>query len=200
MTTADDGLLIWQRAALARGESITTPPSAVHHHPGGGPEPAVLEDGRLRFRLDLPRWDLDWHTKHRHDRRIGQLVVKRYRPVWDALNLNNRNAHWSARAKAARQVITDVVHLARYHRIPAGEHLAVTLLWAPGDRRRADPDNLHGLNKVCCDALARGRSDIPGLHLVPDDTKQYMAKDTDILDPPANGLWLVVDVMQGSAP
>jgi hypothetical protein len=93
------------------------------------------------------------------------------------------------------QVISDVMTLARYHQIPTGRHLTVTLVWAPGDRRRADPDNLHGINKVCCDALARGRGDLPGLHLVPDDTKQFMTKHTDILDPPAHGLWLVVEVI-----
>lgn len=193
MTAApdDDGLLIWQRAALARGEPIDQPRPCRQ---AAGPAPTELADGRLRYQLELPRWDLDWRITRRRSPRTGQIATRRRRPVWDALNGNARTAHWSQRHRAARQVIADVMNLARYHQIPAGQHLTVTLLWAPGNRRRADPDNLHGINKVCCDALARGRGDIPGLHLVPDDTKQYMTKQTDILPPPANGLWLIVEV------
>jgi len=43
------------------------------------------------------------------------------------------------------------------------------------------------------DALGRGRKDWIGLDLVPDDTKEWMAKLTPaIIDPPARGMWLDV--------
>lgn len=137
------------------------------------------------YRLDLPRYDTAWEI----------IRGKRKRLVWDTLRGNSRPGHWAIRHRAVKQVIHDVVTLARAHRVPAGRHLTVQLAWAPGDRRRADVDNLVTLQKVMCDALSRGRKDLPGLHLVPDDTPQHMTKlMPEILPPPANGLWLTVKV------
>lgn len=138
------------------------------------------------YRLDLPRYDLDWRPRGK----------SKHRPVWDVLRGNARAGHWAQRHAAVKRVIRDVVDLATLARIPAGSHIAVRLTWSPGDRRRADVDNLVGLQKVMCDALARGRKDLPGLHLVPDDTAEWMTKHMpEILRPPAPaGLWLTVEV------
>lgn len=137
------------------------------------------------YRLDLPRYDLAWEI-------IGG---KRKRFVWDTLRGNSRPGHWAVRHKAVKQVIENVAEIATLRRVPAGQHLTVQLVWAPGDRRVADVDNLVALQKVMCDALARGRKNLPGLHLVPDDRPQYMTKlMPEILPPPENGLWLTVEV------
>jgi crossover junction endodeoxyribonuclease RusA len=137
------------------------------------------------YRLDLPRYDIAWEV----------IRGKRKRLVWDTLRGNSRPGHWAIRHRAVKQVITDVADIARLRRVPAGKHLTVRLHWAPGDRRVADVDNLVALQKVMCDALARGRKDLPGLHLVPDDRPQHMTKlMPEILPPPENGLWLTVKV------
>lgn len=145
------------------------------------------------YRLDLPRWDTHWEiVDHYVSPKTGKLLPKKRRRVWDALTGNAR-VHWTRRHKAVQEVITAVVLLAKVHKVPACDHLTVSLHWAPGDRRRADVDNLVALQKVCCDGLARGRKDLPGLHLVPDDTPKYMTKlMPEIVEPPTNGLWLEV--------
>jgi hypothetical protein len=156
-------------------------------------------DTVLRFRLDLPRYDLDRHNK---TRRGGWPVVdpktgkaKTWKPVWDTLRGNSRPAAWAVRHRAVKQVIGDVVAAATRAQIPAGSHVSVRLTWAPGRRARADEDNLVALQKVCCDALARGRKDLPGLHLVPDDTSDHMTKHMPVIaKPPLSGLWLDVEV------
>lgn len=128
------------------------------------------------YRIPLPRYDLRGHP--------GAA-----RPVWDNLRGNSRPGGWPPRHRATRQVIRDVVWVARHHGPPEPvAHLLVALTWAPGRRVRADPDNLWPLLKACCDALARGRKDLPGLHLVPDDNAEHMTKWTPtILMPPARG-------------
>jgi hypothetical protein len=152
----------------------------------------------LAFRLDLPRYDLDKQVK---TRRGGWPVLdtkgkpKTWKPVWDTLRGNSRPPHWAVRHKAVKRVIDDVSRAALAARIPPGVHVEVRLTWAPGRRVRADVDNLVALQKVMCDALARGRKDIPGLHLVPDDAPKWMTKQMPaILPPPAEGLWLDVVV------
>lgn len=145
----------------------------------------VTEPTTTTYRLALPRYDLAWEV----------IRGKRKRFIWDTLRGNSRPPHWATRHRAVKQVIHDVATLARASKIPAGQHLTVQLVWAPGDRRVADVDNLVALQKVMCDALARGRKDLPGLHLVPDDRPQHMTKLMPlILPPPENGLWLNVEV------
>lgn len=149
----------------------------------------------LRFRLDLPRYDQDWHTSKRPriNMKTGKVTFPRKRPVWDHLRGNSRSAHWAQRHNAVKTVIADVTALATAHKVPACAHLEVRLVWAPGDRRRADVDNLVPLFKIMCDALARGRKDLPGLQLVPDDVPAYMTKHMPaILPPPDQGLWLEI--------
>lgn len=144
-----------------------------------------MTDTRQAYRLVLPRYDLAWEV----------VRGKRKRFVWDTLRGNSRPPHWAVRHRAVKQVIHDVATLARAAKIPAGHHLTVQLIWAPGNRRTADVDNLVPLQKVMCDALARGRKDLPGLHLVPDDRPEFMTKRMpDILLPPVEGLWLLVEV------
>lgn len=152
------------------------------------------------IRLDLPRWDTEWKLKTRRggwpriDPKTGRVV--KHRPVWDALRGNSRNAHYAQRHNASRTVIDAVMVAATKAGLTPCQHLTVQLVWAPGDCRRADEDNLVQLQKVCCDALSRGRSDIPGLHIVPDDTSKWMRKEMPRIDrPPVRpGLWLEVRV------
>lgn len=114
-----------------------------------------------------------------------------------ALTANNR-AHWRRRSADTQQVRADVLRLAQVagmHRILIPiVHVEAGLVWAPGDRRRRDADNLYPLAKACFDALARGpRGDWVGLDLVPDDTPEWFTKRTPRIEPPpAKGMWLDV--------
>jgi crossover junction endodeoxyribonuclease RusA len=118
------------------------------------------------------------------------------------LSGNARGLHWAAKHRATRDVRRTVMLLARNAQIPICEHLTVELVWAPGDRRRRDEDNLWPLLKVCCDALSRGRGDWVGLELVPDDTKRFMTKTAPrIAEPdeiPERGMWLTVTTHQST--
>lgn len=153
--------------------------------------------------LDLPRWDTMWEVKTRRggwpvvNPRTGKIV--KYRKVWDALQANARTAHWSRRAEATRDVIAAVVRAAAAAGMQPCGHLTVQLVWAPGDRRRADRGNLAPIQKACLDALARGRTDIPGLHLVPDDSDRWVEELMPRIDrPPAqSGLWLEITLNRG---
>jgi crossover junction endodeoxyribonuclease RusA len=112
----------------------------------------------------------------------------------EALWANNR-PHYRQRAADTRQVRNDVLVRAKQaglHRLPRPvAFLDLTLVWAAGDNRRRDEDNLFPLLKACADALARGpRRDWIGLEIVPDDTKRYMKKTPVLLGPPAKGMWL----------
>lgn len=155
-----------------------------------------LPDGVIR--LDLPRWDQDWEIKTRRggwpkiDPQTGKVI--KHRRVWDILKGNARYQHYAQRHLAVKQVIQDVSAAATKAGLRPCEHLTVQLVWAPGDNRRADDDNLWNLQKVCCDGLARGRKDLPGLQLVPDDTRQWMEKLAPRIDRPPvpAGLWLEV--------
>lgn len=110
----------------------------------------------------------------------------------------NTRSHWRVRTADTRRVRDDVMRLAQaagLHRLPFRvAHVAVELVWAPGDRRVRDADNLWPLLKVCCDALARRRADLIGLDLVPDDSPEWMTKLAPrIAGPPAvRGMWVVV--------
>lgn len=110
--------------------------------------------------------------------------------------VGNSRAHWRRRSADTQQVRTVVAALARQHNLHLAQpqHVTVELIWAPGDRRRRDADNLWPLLKACCDALARGpRRDWTGLDLVPDDTPEHMTKLAPRIDgPPAKGMWLAI--------
>jgi hypothetical protein len=173
-------------------------------------EPPGMVDGVIR--LNLPRWDTAWEPRWTVDQ-FGRRVVKvdkngkvvKQRKVWDALKGNARPGHFAQRHKAVKEVIDAVVTVATLARLRPCRHLTVQLVWAPGDQRRADDDNLWGLQKVCCDGLARGprgKRPVPGLQLVPDDTRQYMEKLGPRIDRPPpgqktgpSGLWLEVQVL-----
>lgn len=169
-------------------------------------EPVPGADGFIR--LDLPRWDTMWEAKKGRNgwpkvNPTTRKVIKQRR-VWDALKGNARTAHFAQRHKAVREVIGAVVDVAARAGLSPCAHLTVRLVWAPGDWRVADDDNLWHLQKVCCDALARGPkrvkalADVKGLHLVPDDTRQYMDKLAPLIHRPPkgqtgpSGLWLEV--------
>lgn len=101
----------------------------------------------------------------------------------------NSRSHWRARSAITRQVRSDVAVLAKQAGIPVSPHLTVELVWAPGDKRRRDADNLWPLLKVACDALARGRKDWVGLELVPDDIPEFMTKLAPRIAPPSEASW-----------
>jgi crossover junction endodeoxyribonuclease RusA len=107
----------------------------------------------------------------------------------------NTRAHWRQRSADTQRVRTDVLRLSQaagLHRVGPVRHVVVELVWAPGDRRRRDADNLWPLLKVACDAIARGpRKGWTGLDVVPDDTPEYMTKLAPrIAPPPEKGMWL----------
>lgn len=161
----------------------------------------LLPDGSIR--LDLPRWDTEWEVRTRRggwpkiDPKTGK-VLKRRR-IWDALWGNARNDHiFAQRSAATKKVIAAVTDLATSAGLRPCSYMDVTLVWAPGRNMTADEDNLWHLLKACCDALARGRKDLPGLHLVPTDTNRHMRKTPRIDWPPQgqktgpSGLWLEI--------
>ena len=162
--------------------------------------PPAHRAGQLLI-VPLPRWDMDWQVKTgrggwpKVNTKTGKVV--KWRPVWDPLWGNPRsNTHWQ-RAKAVPQVITAVVDAATRAGLEPCQHITIRLVWAPGDNRHADPDNLWRLQKTCCDALARGpRKDLPGLRLVPDDDSRWMDKLGPRIDRPPTpaGLWLEMTV------
>ena len=151
--------------------------------------------GVLTYRLDLPRWDVGPSVPYRT--KAGKVRHRMHRPVWDALTGNARAGHWGQRASAVTEVIDAVGWITKSAKVPAGSHLTVRLVWAPGDNRHADEDNLWPLQKVIADALARGpRKDLPGLRLVPDDDARWMTKLSPRIDRPPvpAGLWLELEV------
>lgn len=115
------------------------------------------------------------------------------------LTLNQRFAHWSQRSTITAEIRTTVAWLAKQAKIEPGKHLTVELVWAPGDRRRRDEDNLAPTLKAAIDALARNRADFIGLDLVPDDTAQYVTRLPIRIEPPPHpkGMWLTVNVRRG---
>lgn len=138
------------------------------------PPPVFIEPADLHVRLPLP-----------------------YDHPPEALYANNR-PHWSQRHRDTRQVRVAVVVLGKaagLHRLPPIAHITACLTWAPGDRRRRDPINLALFVKALCDGLARGRKDLIGLDLVPDDTAQWMDQRTAVIaPPPAKGMWLDLSI------
>lgn len=111
---------------------------------------------------------------------------------------DNHRMHWRQRAKVIREVRETVAWLAWSAGMKPGSHLTVTLIWAPGDRRKRDARNYHATLKACVDALARGpRRDWVGLQLVADDTADYVDERTPVILPPPTerGMWLDVEVM-----
>lgn len=148
--------------------------------------------------LELPRWDIDWTVRTgrggwpKVNPKTGKII--RHRPVWDSLHSNARPSHWSQRAQATRTVINAVVIAASAAGLKPCRHLTVQLVWAPGDNRTADRGNLMGIHKAVLDALARGRPDLPGLQLVPNDSDRWVEELMPRIDrPPATpGLWLEV--------
>lgn len=148
-----------------------------------------------RFELHLPRWDTAWEiTGYRQSKTTKKVLPVKVRKTWDPLQGNAKSNNWGSKAKATKEVINAVAWVAHSQNVPQCKWMMVQLNWAPGDMRRADEDNLFPLFKACCDGLARGRGDLPGLHLVPDDSAQYMRKEHPrIVRPPhPGGLWLMV--------
>lgn len=128
----------------------------------------------LRVRLNLP-----------YDRPPAELA-------------GNARVHWRPEARAKAEVRNTVTTLARasgLHRYLPGEvqHVTAGLVWAPGDNRKRDPDNLWRFAKVIFDCIARGpRKEFVGIDVVPDDSPDHFTKLTPQILPAsaAKGMWL----------
>lgn len=182
-----------QRSLIEPSAGPTTPSGVSSAWTAGA------ADGLMFVRLDLPRWDTAWEVKRRRggwpavSKKTGKVL--KHRKVWDRLTGNARTAHWSQRSTATKTVIAEVVKAAEHAGLQPCRHLTVQLVWAPGNNRKADPDNLWPLLKVLADGLARGpRKDLLGLHLVPDDDAPWMTKLGPRIDRPPTpaGLWLEI--------
>lgn len=101
----------------------------------------------------------------------------------------NQRLHHLERARRVKQVRGDVCWLARAAKIPAGRFCTVTLVWAPGDRRRRDEDNLWPTLKAAADGIVDAG-------VVRDDVPSLMCKDAPRIVPPPvpAGFWLMVEV------
>ncbi len=107
---------------------------------------------------------------------------------WDRPPLTaNQRPHWTTRHRLTAQIRHTVGWLARQAHIPATNHCTVTLVWAPGDRRRRDEDNLVATLKAACDGLVDAG-------IVRDDTPAWMTKHMPVIKPPPEppGMWLDV--------
>lgn len=105
----------------------------------------------------------------------------------------NLRLSWPVRARLTRDVRTTVGWLAKAARIPPAAHCTVTLVWAPGDCRRRDADNLVATLKPCADGLVDAG-------IVPDDTPALMTKRMPQILPPPHpvGMWLDVETTTSS--
>lgn len=100
---------------------------------------------------------------------------------------SNMRPHWAERHRLTAEIRRSVGWLARAAHIPAADHVTVGLVWAPGDNRRRDVDNLVPTLKVAADALIDAG-------VVPDDTPRWMTKRMPTIQPPpGRGLWLHVE-------
>ena len=103
------------------------------------------------------------------------------------LSLNQRLHHMAAaRVKAALKDKTWA--LCVLAKIPACEHIRVTLHYVPRDNRRRDADNLVATSKVCLDAIVRAK-------VVPDDNPQYVDHRMPIIEkanPKDPHLWVEI--------
>lgn len=127
------------------------------------------------------------------------MTTYRLELPWDRPPLNaNQRLHRHEVTKRTRMIRETVAWLAKAAKIPAGNHITTELLWAPGNNRKRDADNVWPTFKAACDALARGRKDLVGLDLVPDDDPRWMTKLAPRIEPPPHptGMWLVVTVEQ----
>jgi hypothetical protein len=184
-----DGLLMWQRLALERGEPIDVPPA---HRRGSTPS------------AESPTSELS-ATPEPGDRIEYRIELSYQRPP---LRSNGGHGNWHAHSRTARELIDEVVTKARALKIPPCQHLTVELHYAPGRRQHIDSHNLHPTVKRCVDALARPARKVKdprhtwrGLSLVPDDTDEYVTILTPKIHfPPEPGprCWLTITASDGT--
>ncbi len=99
----------------------------------------------------------------------------------------NHRMHHRDLAKVVAHVRQDGGWLARAAKVPPLARCAVSLHWAPLDRRRRDADNLVPTLKALCDGLVDAG-------VVRDDTPDLMVKAMPVIEPPERParLWLVI--------
>jgi crossover junction endodeoxyribonuclease RusA len=190
--SGDDGLLMWQRLALKRGEPIDMPPrrrnvTGAAADAATAPLKPAQESGNEQpgsYRIDLSY----------------------ERPP---LRSNGGHGNRYVRARIARDLIDEVMAKARALHIPACQHLTIQLHYAPGRCQRIDSHNLHPTVKPAVDALARPARKVKdprhawrGLSLVPDDTDEYVTILTPKIHfPPEPGprCWLTITIPEGDS-
>ena len=103
------------------------------------------------------------------------------------LSLNQR-LHHMVKARITVDVKDATGLLVRAAKVPACEHIRVTLHYVPRDNRRRDADNLVATSKVCLDAIVRAG-------VVPDDNPQYVDHRMPIIElanPKDPHLWVEI--------
>lgn len=178
--TSDDGLLMWQRLALERGEPIDVPPSRRCRNVSGAAADAATaplkpaqESGNEQhpgsYRIDLP-----WQ-----------------RPP---LNHNQRHTPW-AKGRLVADVRAAVLTLAKAAKIPHQDFITVQLHYATGHHVRTDPSNWMATTKPAIDALVDAG-------IVDDDDTEHVHENTpEIHRPPEPGprCWLTITTTQEGA-
>lgn len=103
------------------------------------------------------------------------------------LSANGREHHM-ARARKVRQIRGDVRYLTNHHKVPALDHITVTLHYRPRTRRRRDPGNLYPVSKAAIDGLVDAG-------VVPDDNPRYLTEMAPVIDEPSRHprLYLVIE-------
>lgn len=102
------------------------------------------------------------------------------------LTLNQR-LHWAAKAKITRQIIDDVMVLARAKPLPRDlGRVVITLHWQAKVHRRRDLDNVFPTLKAAIDGLR-------AYGLVPDDDALHVKPEASITVGFADRLWLSIE-------
>jgi hypothetical protein len=165
-----DGLLLWQRIALERGEPTDVSPRQRRAQDTGTGRQLQANSKQLQnveqpageYRINLP-WP---------------------RPL---LNHNHRINRW-ARATITATIREDVWKLAKAAKIPPCDRITVQLHYAPGRRGKQDPMNWTATSKPAIDGLVDAG-------IVVDDDTEHVHEDTPKIHfPPEPGprCWLVI--------
>jgi crossover junction endodeoxyribonuclease RusA len=160
----DDGLLLWQRIALERGEPVDVPPQQRRDNttPLAGPVASQQAASTDEYLIELP-WP---------------------RPP---LNHNHRLTYWAKGALQA-EVRKTAWALVRQAALPRCTKITVQFHYAPGRRGRRDPMNLTATTKPVIDGIVDAGV-VPD-----DDSEHVHELTPEIHFPPAPGprCWLII--------
>ncbi|MEU6641255.1 hypothetical protein ABZ863_01755 [Saccharomonospora sp. NPDC046836] len=102
---------------------------------------------------------------------------------------HNDRFHWRAKAKKIRTIRQQVALHARNARIPAAQHITVTLHYQPSGRSVTDAPNLTATSKPAIDGLVDAG-------IVPDDTDPHVTERMPVIHPGKGDrrLWIEVEI------